>query len=570
MTVLGRPEAPRAPRVEEVRSETVVLSWDQPNNNGADITGYTLRTNTGQEHACATTTCTFDGLKNNVKYTFTVVATNEVGDSEPSPRSREARPDEKPDKPEPPTLDFDDSALIVSWTNRSYTDRSPIECVNLEISPAPTDGVTQKTCQTGGRITWTGLENGTAYTVSVQAKNKAPDPSDWSDPSAPETPAAPPAQPAPPTATRVNTAVGGQITVEWTAPANNGDAVKEYTLTEYQDGAMTRTLKETGTRKVIQDLSTNSTYTYTVQARNKAGDSPVSGQSNEVVPYGTPDTPGTPSAALGSNTSGQANVSWNRVAAVRGTGERYEVQANGAGARDAGNTTSYTYTGLSNGTSYTFQVRACNAYICSDWSAASGAVIPYGPPPTPSISANGGDRQVTFTWDGRATNGRAIKSVRVTGAFTSSATNGSRSVSTGYSSRLEACVVVTDTENQTARKCAAATSDARPDPKATVTHGSRVSNGECSHASCAYFLVNVSDFDAGSHQVACWAGDTPEVKGWHDIISHARTWAGSSKSSYTFPANGSVQLRCFFGHPGTPVRVLIDGKEYGVTNWWNG
>ncbi|MCP2263725.1 Fibronectin type III domain-containing protein, partial [Promicromonospora thailandica] len=186
LTVLGRPEAPRAPRVEEVRSETVVLSWDQPNNNGADITGYTLRTNTGQEHACATTTCTFDGLKNNVKYTFTVVATNEVGDSEPSPRSREARPDEKPDKPEPPTLDFDDSALIVSWTNRSYTDRSPIECVNLEISPAPTDGVTQKTCQTGGRITWTGLENGTAYTVSVQAKNKAPDPSDWSDPSAPE------------------------------------------------------------------------------------------------------------------------------------------------------------------------------------------------------------------------------------------------------------------------------------------------------------------------------------------------------------------------------------------------
>ena len=111
LTVLGRPDAPRAPRIEEVRSETVVLSWDQPNNNGADITGYTLRTNTGQEHACATTTCTFDGLKNNVKYTFTVTATNEVNESEPSPASREARPDEKPDKPEPPSLEFGDSEL---------------------------------------------------------------------------------------------------------------------------------------------------------------------------------------------------------------------------------------------------------------------------------------------------------------------------------------------------------------------------------------------------------------------------------------------------------------------------
>src|SRR5690606_34855339 len=224
-------------------------------------------------------------------------------------------------------------------------------------------------------------------TVRVQAKNKAPDPSEWSDPSAPETPAAPPAQPGPPTATRVNTAVGGQITVEWTAPANNGDAVKEYTLTEYRDGSRTRTLTETGTRKVIQDLSTNSTYTYTVMATNKAGDSPVSGQSNAVVPYGTPDVPGTPRAQLGTNAGGRAAVTWSRVGDVRGTGERYEVKASGMAEQDAGNVTAYTYTGLKNGTAYTFQVRACNAYVCSDWSAASNAVTPYGPPPEPSISA---------------------------------------------------------------------------------------------------------------------------------------------------------------------------------------
>ncbi|WP_242504223.1 Ig-like domain-containing protein [Promicromonospora panici] len=561
MTVLGKPEAPRAPRVEEVRSETVVLSWDQPNNNGADITGYTLKTNTGQEHDCTTTTCTFDGLQNNVKYTFTVVATNEVGDSEPSPASREVRPDEKPDKPEPPTLKFGDKKLTVTWKNRTYTDRSPIECVNLEISPAPADSVTQKTCVTGNQVVWTGLENGTAYTVRVQAKNAAPDPSDWSDPSAPETPAAPPSAPAAPTATRVNTAVGGQITVKWNAPANNGDAIDKYWLGVYTDGQLVKAIDTTQTEETVQDLSTDSTYTFRVRATNKAGNGPASPFSNEVVPYGTPDTPGRPTASLGSNTSGQADVRWNAINAFRGTGPRYEVQANGAGAKSAGNATSYTYTGLSNGTSYTFQVRACNEYTCSEWSSSSNAVTPYGAPPTPSISASGGNQQVTFTWDGRATNGRPT-TVRVTGAITSTAASGTQSASAGYSDLKEACVTVTDSEGQEASRCASARSDARPDPKAWVTHGGSVNNGDCDHSSCAYFLVNWQDFSTGDHSVECWSGTNPDESGWHNILTPDRAYTVNFGS-----ATGSRQLNCFYGYPGTEVAVRIDGKLYEARNW---
>ncbi|WP_036964539.1 Ig-like domain-containing protein [Promicromonospora kroppenstedtii] len=561
LTVLGKPEPPRAPRVEEVRSETVVLSWDQPNNNGADITGYTLRTQNGQEHACNTTTCTFDGLKNNVKYTFTVTATNEVGESEPSPASKEARPDEKPDQPAPPTLVFGDKSLEVSWKNRAYTDRSPIECVNLEISPAPADGVIQKTCVQGGNTTWTGLENGTAYTVRVQAKNAAPDPSDWSEPSAPETPAAPPAQPAAPNASRVDTAVGGQINVSWTAPANNGDAVKTYYLDVYKDGSKVKTVTTSDTSQTVQDLSTSSSYTFTVQAENKAGKSPVSGQSNAVEPFGTPDVPGKPNAALGSNTSGQANVSWGAIGDFRGSGPRYEVQANGANGKNAGNATSYTYSPLNNGTSYTFQVRACNANACSGWSAASNAVTPYGPVPTPSISASGGDQKVTFTWDGRATNGRAIRSVVVSGAFNSTATNGTQSVSAGYSTTKRACVEVTDTEGQKASKCAEATSDRAPDPRAWVTKGSGVSNGDCTHSSCAYFVVNWQDFPAGNHSVECYSGTNPDESGWHNILTPDRSY------SMNFSGTGSRQLSCFYGYPGTQVAVRIDGKLYEARTW---
>jgi hypothetical protein len=562
LTVLGKPEPPRAPRVEEIRSETVVLSWDQPNNNGADITGYTLRTNTGQEHACTTTTCTFDELQNNVKYTFTVTATNDVGESDPSPASREARPDAKPDKPVPPTLKFGDSKLTVSWKNRTYTDRSPIECVNLEISPAPTDGVTEKLCQEGSQTVWTGLENGTSYTVRVQAKNDAPDPSDWSDPSAAEIPAAPPAAPEAPTATRKETAVGGQITVQWNAPANNGDPIDGYWLGVYTDGQLVKAINTPDTVKTVEELSNKATYTFRVRATNKAGEGDASPFSNAVEPFGTPVIPGKPVAKLGSNTSGQADVSWTGTSDFRGTGGYYEVLASDGSFKNTGTDTSTTMGGLTNGTSYRFQVRACNNGGCSDYTAWSNAVVPYGPVPTPTISADGGDQQVTFTWDGTRTNGRDIKSVEVTGAVTSSATSGTATARTGYSQTLQACVKVTDVENQTASNCASGTSDPRPNPKAYVEPGSKVNNSQCSHSSCAYFMVNWSDFEPGSHSIECWSGTNPDESGWHNITPN-----DTAETKVFGSASGTVQMNCFYGYPNTEVAVRIDGTLYEARTW---
>ncbi|MEV0951289.1 Ig-like domain-containing protein [Promicromonospora sp. NPDC050249] len=554
LTVLGKPDAPRAPRVEEVRSETVVLSWDQPDNNGAEITRYTVTASNGQKHTCATTTCTFDGLKNNVKYTFRVTATNEVDESDPSPASREARPDQKPDRPTPPTLKFGDRELTVSWQNRSYTDRSPIDCVNLEISPAPANGVTQKTCVRTSSVVWTGLDNGTAYTVRVQAKNDAPDPSEWSGPSAPEVPAAPPARPGAPQATRSDWADGGRITVTWTAPANNGDAVKAYDLDVFRDGKKVRTVTTIKTTQEVQDLSTTSSYRFAVTARNKAGDSLVSPQSNEIVPFGKPTRPNRPTAAFGDTTDGQVDVDWNDIDTFRGTGGRYEVQANGANVRDAGTRSSLTYTGLTNGTSYTFQARACNDYTCSEWSDSSNAQTPYGVPPMPTIKATGGDRRVTFTWDARGTNGRET-SVQVSGAISSSAKSGTAWTPAAYSETKRACVTVTDTTGKSRQACAQDAADPRPNPRAWVTRGSKIPNptDDCTSGQCWYFMVNTQDFDAGRYTVGCQDYDG--------------SWASfRTVSNVSVPANGRVQLSCYYGET-QRVRVVIGGKAYEDRAW---
>ena len=226
LTVQGRPDAPGKPTVSSVQDRTVVLSWTPPADNGAEITGYTVSSPVGgYTKQCAATTCTLDGLTNNVEYTFTVIATNRVADSDPSLPSEVARPDASPDTPQPPTLAFGDKSLDVAWVTPS-TPGSPVEHYTLEISPAPPSGVAQKTELTGNSYRWEGLENGVAYQVRVQAFNRAPDPSSWSVYSATMVPAAPPAAAAAPTTAR-NSPVGAQaqLQVTWAPPANNGDTI---------------------------------------------------------------------------------------------------------------------------------------------------------------------------------------------------------------------------------------------------------------------------------------------------------------------------------------------------------
>jgi hypothetical protein len=85
-------------------------------------------------------------------------------------------------------------------------------------------------------------------------------------------------------------------------------------------------------------------------------------------------------------------------------------------------------------------------------------------------------------------------------------------------------------------------------------------------------MVNWSGFDEGSHQVACWAGDTSAQggpSGWHDIHEpHPTTWEASPKYDIS-GGSGSVQLPCFMGrsYNGVQVAVMIDGVRYEARSW---
>ncbi len=572
--VLGKPEAPATPQVDEVRSKTVVLSWDPPNNNGADITGYTVRSQNGYEKACGTTTCTLDGLTNNVKYTFTVYATNAVGDGPASPPSAEARPDEKPDPPAAPTLEFGDQSLTVTWTNKTYTDRSPIETVNLEISPAPPSGAIQMQSLTGNQTVWTGLKNGVAYRVRVQAVNLAPDPSEWGEYSAEEIPAGLPDVPKTPSAKRASDSPlnGGSIDVAWEQPFENGDAIKAYSLQRYKNGARDGApLSLTGTSHKATGLDNESSYTFTVTAENKAGVTAESPQSAAVVPFGRPEAPPRPSVQnVGSSSqdSGIPRVSWGAADANGSPITGYTVTASPGNATKRVAGTSVDFTDLPAGT-YTFTVTATNAGGTSTSSPASSQARAYGKPGTPGVSAsrvnatsgrftisapssNGGDAVSRYNW-------------QIQGG--SSGTGRTVNVGTDYGQsfrlRAQAC---------NAAGCgswsdyATHSTDSPPDPpRVWVTRGpqrdTQPGQGNCVGHMCTVFRVNANaTFPSGNYEIKCYTQD-------------------GQVGSYAWPvrlnAGSYVDLGCILGNRGGGTHTVwvtlspANGVTVDRTSWPN-
>lgn len=562
LTVQGKPDAPGTPIVSSVQDRTVVLSWTPPADNGAAIEKYTVRSLAGgYTKTCASTTCTLDGLTNNVEYNFVVTATNRVNESDPSPASQTARPDARPDTPQPPTLVFGDRSLQVSWVTPT-TPGSPVETFSLEISPAPPSGVAQKTGVTGNSLVWEGLENGASYQVRVRAHNRAPEPSTWSVWSANMVPAAPPAAPAAPSTARLDP-VGSQaqMQVNWTPPANNGDSISGYELNVLRGGSSVRTVSVPAgqTSQALAIDASTSDYTFTVRAQNKAGWGAVSAPSAPRRAFLPPGAPGTPSATPGNN---QVSVTYG---AAEGNGAnageiRYQYQVGAGGWRDdwvsGGGTTTSGVIGngqVNNNGTYSISVRAVTALDGVTYegpaSAGSAGVAPFGPVNTPGASATNNGTSVTVGWSAPGLNGRPITRLEINinggGWENVGASGGSRVVGNGYQQTWSIQVRAIDSENQTSQVASASARTNDP-PPVTARAGKGASGswpGQCDTPSCAYMTLTVENFPAGNYMVRC-ADDNGGVFGGR---------------RYDLSGNMTVQMGCFYGNPGRQAWLIIEG-----------
>ncbi|MET0789324.1 MAG: fibronectin type III domain-containing protein [Cellulomonas sp.] len=376
VVVRGKPATPTAPRINEVRDRTVVLSWDAPDNRGAVITGYRVVANPGNiVRQCASTTCTIDNLTNDVEYSFTVAALNDVDWSEPSPPSAVARPDAVPDAPAAPTLEFGDGSVRATWGAPSSTG-SPVTSYTLEISPAPAAGPASVTSPTTS-YTFGGLRNGTAYSVRVRAHNKAPDPSGWSPSSQPVVPARAPDAPEV-SATPTDSQLGRVLAIAWTAPKDNGDAVAQYEVVV--DGPNGGTFPvAAGTQTLTFDQAqTKYPYRVSVRAKNKAGWGDAG--STTASTFGLPTAP-TSLTATAPAGDGSIDLRWAGADDNGSPIRAYVIKLPDGSETDVGNRQSYTVSAPA-GVASTYQVRAVNAAGSSGWSATATATATT-PPETP-------------------------------------------------------------------------------------------------------------------------------------------------------------------------------------------
>ena len=191
--------------------------------------------------------------------------------------------------------------------------------------------------------------------------------------------------------TGVSAAAGnGQATVNFmVSQSDGGSAITGYIVTS-STGSFTAT--GTASPITVTGLTNGTAYTFTVKATNAIGTSAASAASNSVTPA-IATAPGAPIIGQATASSGQAMITFAVPASDGGSAiTGYTVTSNPGNITATGAASPITVTGLTNGTTYTFTVKATNAVGTGAASAASNSVTPAA---FPSGDIDGGGVSVT-------------------------------------------------------------------------------------------------------------------------------------------------------------------------------
>ncbi|MDD1756995.1 MAG: fibronectin type III domain-containing protein, partial [Methanomassiliicoccales archaeon] len=396
-------------------SSQIVLTWSAPpSNGGSSITGYKVYrgTSSGGETLLISIgnvlSYTNTGLTNGQTYYYKVSAVNAVGEG-PQSTEASATPATVPSAPQSLSAAPGNAQITVTWTAPSSNGGSTINGYKIYRGTSA-QGETLLTTL-GNVLTYldSGLTNGQTYYYKVSALNSVGEGAQSAEASA-----VPVTVPSPPTLIS-STPANAQVVLAWTAPSNNGgSSITNYKVYRGTSSGGETLLTTIGNLLSLTDtgLTNGQTYYYKVSAVNSVGEG---GQSNELNarPTGPPAAPQSVQTKPG---DAFVNLTWLAPASDGGSAIiDYQVMRGLTSGMetflaDAGLKLWFNDTGLNNGQTYYYRVRAVNALGAgpnsSEVSATPSqtATVPSAPQSLTAIASNA---QVALSWYAPSDNGGA-------------------------------------------------------------------------------------------------------------------------------------------------------------------
>ncbi|NNN22406.1 MAG: tandem-95 repeat protein [Acidimicrobiales bacterium] len=189
------------------------------------------------------------------------------------------------------------------------------------------------------------------------------------------------------------------VELSYSTPASNGSPIYEYLIS-----GGTQPLICNSNLCTVTGLNNGVSYQFEVAAINKVGQGPPSQPSKAVMPNVVPSAPGAPQVSFG---NASVKISW---AAPSNKGTQilcYNLSITPNQGTNPGciSATSYTWPGLTNGSSYTFEVQAVNLAGAGSFSPSSVPIVPATVPNAPGRASDSWDTsdptgsKLNVTWN---------------------------------------------------------------------------------------------------------------------------------------------------------------------------
>lgn len=281
----------------------------------------------------------------------------------------------------------------------------------------------------------------------------------------------------------------GQVTVQWEAPATNGEPISSYTIS--WSGGSPVTVPGSDASHVFTGLTNGSAYTFRVTATNALGPGQISDTSAAATPFGAPAA--VTGATVSGTTDGSGNVvlSWTGANGNGRTISGYHIVLSDGTQKDVGNVVTTTMPGHV-GTTYTYTITATNSGGKSGPPASSvNSATPK--PGAPSVSASSSYNTVTVSWGTAPSTEPVTYSVTVSDGYSSTTSPGSHSFTGSYGTKYT--ITVTATSAGQTSSASASVTPVNP-YSIQLCHGSPGPNG------WPYLGVIWSGNDGSGHTIA--------------------------------------------------------------------